>query len=101
MSEKGNKCSMCGGDLPSPEYEGDNPPELNGKPICYDCWAIEDENKTPIVINYRMRSYVQGQKTVMKHAAVRLDRLPSFIDELFRRPGYWVEFVLLEKGCGE
>jgi hypothetical protein len=95
-----SKCSICGGDLPIPKYDGDTPPKLNGKPICYPCWGIEHENKTTIIINYRMRSYVQGQETVMEHTSIRLDQLPSFIDTIFRKPGYSVEFVLLEEGCG-
>lgn len=92
-------CSRCGGDLPTPQYEGDNPPKLNGKPICYDCWAIEHKNRDPIIVNYRMTSFVQGKEDVMEHIVIRLDQLPHFIDELFRKPGYRVEYVLLEEGC--
>jgi hypothetical protein len=91
---------MCGGDLPVPKYDGDTPPEVNGKPVCYGCWGIEDTNKTPIIINYRMTGYVQGNENIMESKVVRLDQLSAFLEELFRRPGYWVEFVLLKKGCG-
>lgn len=92
------KCSLCGNDLPDPEYDGDTPPELNGKFICYNCWGIEYENKTPIIIDYRMTSYVQGQENIMKSEGIRLDELPAFIDKLFRKTGYYVDFILLKEG---
>jgi len=91
-------CSICGGDLPLPEFEGDNPPEINGKPVCYRCWVIESTNKTQIIINYRLSSYIQNQEDIMGHSIISLDQLPPFIDELIRKPGYWMEFILIEKG---
>jgi hypothetical protein len=94
-----NKCSMCSGDLPIPEYDGDDPPKVKGKPVCYECWGIEHTNKTPFIINYKITSYVQGQEDVMSTKEIRLDELPTFIDQLFRKPGYWVDFVLIENGC--
>lgn len=101
---KQETCAICGKEYEAEYWEINGEEKysgavVDGKQVCDFCWGDEYENRTPFNISYQMTGYVEGHENILKSHAITTRELPEFIDNLVRKKGYKLDWILVRYSC--